>query len=119
VTQSRRQDWNATWSPNGAKILFDGTRNGRDFGSPGDDVETFVMNPDGSGATNLSQAAGRDCCGVGAPDSKTIVFQHSDAKGNTDLYSVETDGHRIHLLWRKAGKAIVPGTVGVAWRPQR
>ena len=53
VERARRgDDTDASWSPDGTRILFDSTRDGN--------REVYVMNADGSGARNLTRNPAED-----------------------------------------------------------
>ncbi|WP_158282975.1 putative Ig domain-containing protein [Nocardioides silvaticus] len=69
------------WSPDGSKIAF--TRGG----------EVFVMNADGTGLTNLTNASGRQEGPVWSPDGSKIAFTSSHGSWlNDEIYVMNADG---------------------------
>src|SRR5688572_11688148 len=73
------------WSPDGKKIAFS---------SAGD---ILVMNPDGSGRTNLTRHPAGDATPVWSPDGKKIAFL-SARGGVLGLYVMNADGSNQRLL---------------------
>jgi WD40-like Beta Propeller Repeat len=71
------------WSPDGQKILFTSDRDGN--------REIYVMNPDGTGQTNLTANPAADFNPVWSPDSKQIAFG-SNRDGDYDIYVMNRDG---------------------------
>ncbi|MDF2177049.1 DUF5050 domain-containing protein [Aliiglaciecola sp. CAU 1673] len=90
LTHNTRDDYEASWSPDGKAILF--TSN-RDNGNS----EIYVMNADGSQQTNLSKWKGFDGQPAWSPDGQHIVFV-SDRSGPMQLYSINKDGRNLHQL---------------------
>jgi Tol biopolymer transport system component len=78
LTFNSRDDYEASWSPDGDKIVF--TSN-RDQGNS----EVYLMNADGSEQVNLSQSKGFDGRASWSPDGASIVFT-SDRDGAETLY---------------------------------
>jgi Tol biopolymer transport system component len=54
-------------------------------------VDVWTINPDGSGATNLTNGAGKNSGPEWSPDGKRIVF-YSDRDGNNEIYVMNADG---------------------------
>ena len=65
------------------KIAFDSTRNGNE--------DIYVMNPDGSGVTQLTFDPAPDSYPEWSADGKHIVFE-SQRDGNSEIYSMNADG---------------------------
>ena len=90
LTHNNRDDYSASWSPSGDKILF--TSN-RDNGN----TEVYMMNADGSQQINVSQSPGFDGRARWSNDGDTIVF-NSDRNGAEALYLFSLASHEIRYL---------------------
>lgn len=90
LTHNSRDDYDASWSPDGQFILF--TSN-RDDGNS----EVYVMGIDGRQQTNLSVNAGYDGEPSWSPDGKLIAFT-SDREGAIEIYTMALDGSEIKKL---------------------
>ena len=64
--------------------------------------DIYVMNDDGSGATNLTNNPDRDNYPTWSPDGTRIVFQ-SDRDGNDELYVMNGDGSGVTRTHRQSG----------------
>jgi len=95
------------WSPDGNKIAFQSTRDGKE--------EVYIMNPDGSNQTNLTNNPVWDGCLSWSPDGKKIAYSSKrDVKGG--IYVMNADGsnqtwltnnHAMCPSWSPDGKWIV------------
>jgi len=74
------------WSPDGQKILFSSFRDGN--------YEIYVMNPDGTGQTNLTGNPAIDSHPIWSPDSKQIAFG-SNRDGDANIYVMNRDGSGV------------------------
>lgn len=72
-----------SFSPDGKKIAFDA--------DVGDDSQIFTVNTDGTGLTQLTDAAGRNFAPDWSPDGSHIVFA-SSRDGNWEIYVMDADG---------------------------
>ena len=75
-----------------AKIAFTSNRDGN--------PEVYIMNPDGSEQTNLTQHNAVDSSPVWSPTGEQILFV-SDRHGTRDLYLMNTDGTNVRKVFKK------------------
>jgi Tol biopolymer transport system component len=73
--------------------------------------EVYVMAPDGSGQTNLTNFPSTDQSPAWSPDAQRIVFA-SDREGSFDLFVMDADGINVVRLTSDAGVEADP-----AWSP--
>ncbi len=71
------------WSPDGRKIAFTSSRDGR--------AEIYVMNADGSGQRNLTRHPARDFRPSWSPDGRRIAFV-SNRDGRLEAHVMNADG---------------------------
>jgi len=94
--------------PTTAKIVFSSFRD--------DNMEVYIMNPDGTEPVNLTRNRAADFDAVWSPTGEQILFV-SDRVRERDLYLMEPDGsnvrrvfrkvaHREHPTWSPDGKRI-------------
>ena len=79
-------------APETAKIVFASRRDGN--------FEIYIMNPDGSDQTNLTEHRANDFAPVWSPTGEQILF-HSDRGGVTDLYLMDPDGTNVRQVFKK------------------
>ena len=79
-------------TPETAKIVFTSNREGNS--------EIYIMNPDGSKQTNLTQHRAKDFAPVWSPTGEQILFV-SDRGGLNDLYLMDADGTNVHQVFKK------------------
>ncbi len=84
-------------------ILFQTDRDGR--------WEIYVMNPDGSQPTNLTDHAGHDTEGIWSPDGTKIAFV-STRDGDSEIYVMGADGSNATNLTNHPGSDTFP-----VWSP--
>ena len=79
-------------APETAKIVFVSRRDGN--------FEIYIMNPDGSDQTNLTQHRAKDSAPVWSPTGEQILFV-SDRGGIEDLYLMDADGTNVRQVFKK------------------
>ena len=78
-------------APETAKIIFTSRRDGN--------FEIYIMNPDGSDQTNLTQHRANDSAPVWSPTGEQILFT-SDRGGIADLYLMDADGTNVRQVFK-------------------
>jgi TolB protein len=85
LTTHPESDDKATWSPDGSKIAFASMRDG--------DLEIYVINADGTGVTNLTNApTASDDSPAWSPDGTKIAFASVRAGAAREIYVMDADG---------------------------
>jgi Tol biopolymer transport system component len=83
LSNSPEDDSRPSWSPGGAKIVFQSYRDGN--------PEIYAMNTDGTGQIRLTNHPNTDSMPTWSPDGTWITF-HSDRDGNTEIYKMTASG---------------------------
>ena len=121
VTNSRGDDRDPAWSPDGQRIAFTSDRDGNS--------EVYLMNADGSAQTRLTNSPEDKFYPNWSPDGLRIIFSNSTDAGN-DLFIINVDGSGLNRLtdtpgrnerypeWSPDGKSILfssfgDGTAGI------
>ena len=73
------QNAEAYWSPDGQKLIFQSTRDGRSCD------QIYVMNADGSDVQMVSTGKGATTCGYFLPDGKHIVYASTHKRSPEDF----------------------------------
>ncbi|MFQ6040189.1 MAG: carboxypeptidase regulatory-like domain-containing protein, partial [Candidatus Poribacteria bacterium] len=81
-------DKSPCWSPDGAKIVFQGKGQGREGGA----WKIYTMNANGAGIRNISQNAENDIMPAWSPDGTMIAFVHWDILGEPAIYVMDANG---------------------------
>ena len=76
--------------------------------------EIYVVAPDGTGVTNLTQNAARDTDPDWSPDGSRIIFE-SDRDGQLDIFVMDADGANPQNLTSSASES--DSTFDPAWSP--
>lgn len=106
LTDAPGYDAEASYSPDGSKIVFCSVRHAYspDSGLTAEEKklletdksyfgEIYIMNPDGSDQTRLTFADGYDGGPFFSPDGKRILWRRFDETGvNADIYTMNLDG---------------------------
>jgi Tol biopolymer transport system component len=92
---SPHADAHPSWSPDGAKIAFDSTREDANF-------EIYVMNADGTGVQRLTTSPGADFDPSWSPDGTRIVFA-SRRTGDLEIFTMNADGSQVEQLTFEPG----------------
>ncbi|HEY0544331.1 MAG TPA: FG-GAP-like repeat-containing protein [Pyrinomonadaceae bacterium] len=83
VTNNAATDKDASYSPDGSKIVFSTNRDGN--------YEVYAMNADGSSPLRLTNQTGDDAFPSYSPDGSHIVFT-TTRDGNKEIYTMNADG---------------------------
>ncbi len=83
TSDSTADDATPAWSPTGDRIVFRSKRSGNN--------DIFVMDANGSNATQLTTHPADDVGAVWSPDATKIAFS-SDRNENSDIYIMDSDG---------------------------
>ncbi len=79
LTTSDSNDYSASWSPDGTKIVFVSERDGS--------AQLYVMDSSGENQTRITHDIYDDLSPAWSPDGKKILF-HSRRNGNIDIYTL-------------------------------
>src|SRR5438552_15997250 len=103
-------DSQPVWSPDGSRIAFYSDRN---FNLPDrdDNVDIYVMAPDGSGLTRLTNDPASDAFPYWSPDGQRLAF-YSERDGQGDVYIMNADGSGVKRVTDDAALDIPYG-----WSP--
>jgi len=104
LAHSGALDYNPSWSPDGAWIVFTSERAGS--------ADLFRVHPDGSGLERLTDDPSFDDQAAFSPDSKQIVFVTTRAGGTADLWILDVATRKARPLTSGPGGDFRP-----AWSP--
>jgi Tol biopolymer transport system component len=111
VTSADGPEFDPAWSPDGSQVVYRDSRRGINV-----DDEIFVVNADGTGATNLSNNPADDWGPDWSPDGRTIVFNSTRdglpmggylmAPDGSDVRRIATDSWVEYPTWSPDGRRI-------------
>jgi Tol biopolymer transport system component len=84
-------DFLPVWSPDDQQLAFVSDRAGIESEIPGLEQDLYVMAPDGSEVTRLTETEGRDTSPNWSPDGEKIAFV-TERDGNFEVYVMNADG---------------------------
>ena len=91
ITKGKFEVWRPSWSPDSTRIAFDANEPGR----PGDrhlGIATIGQDPARATVTAITSGKGTNIAPVWSPDSKRLVYQHTDPHNSADLWVIEAAG---------------------------
>jgi Tol biopolymer transport system component len=88
------------WSPDGSKIVFVSNREENKAHFSNDENDVYIMNPDGSGQTNLTTSSANDYFPRWSSDGQIAFVSFRD--GNAEIYIMSADGSGQTNLTRNA-----------------
>jgi Tol biopolymer transport system component len=104
------------WSPGGSKIAFSSTND------TDGDTDLFVMNPDGTGLTNLTAGPQRyDTDPTWSPDGARLAFAgmvQPQGQPQVDVYVVDANGGPVTKLTSRPASDAGGIYGGPVWRPR-
>jgi Tol biopolymer transport system component len=89
ITQAPGDDRSGSWSPDGARLAFDATRDGN--------TEVYLVEVDGSNPVRLTDEPGEDWAPAWSPDGRRIAFA-SDRTGIAQIFVMSPDGGNVTQL---------------------
>lgn len=105
LTNDPANDSQASWSPDGTKLVFRSDRDGND--------EIYMMNADGSTVVRLTNDPANDRVPAWSPDGTRIAFASDrDGLGLLQLYVMDADGSNQTRLTNSSAIDTVPN-----WSP--
>jgi hypothetical protein len=94
LTNAPGDDRAATYSPDGAKLAFDSTRDGN--------TEIYIMDADGSNPRRLTNNPDEDWGATWSPDGRSIAF-NSGRIGDGGIFVIGVDGTGLKRLTNEPG----------------
>jgi Tol biopolymer transport system component len=113
LTNHAAEDARPAWSPDGARIAFESTRDDPSPGlcAPNCLYQIYVMNADGSGVTRLTNNQANDLFPAWSPDGARLAFA-SGRDGNWEIYVMNAGGGGEERLTNNPAEDFSP-----AWSP--
>jgi TolB protein len=89
VTRFAQPAKRGSFSPDGRRLVFDGTRTAT---GPRENFDVQLVRLDGTGRRWLTRGPARDTDAGWSPDGRTIVFQRRLGVGTSSIWTIRTDG---------------------------
>jgi Tol biopolymer transport system component/serine/threonine protein kinase len=102
LSNRKGDEWNPHWSPDGAWIAYL---------VQSDNIDIYVVKPDGSGLHNVTAHTGDDYTPAWSPDSQYFAYE-TDHDGNYEIYTTDVCGANTRLTNNTADDD------APAWRPK-
>jgi TolB protein len=112
VTRFAQPAKRGSFSPDGRRLVFDGTRTAT---GPREDFDVQLVRLDGSGRRWLTRGADRDTDASWSPDGRTIVFQRRIADGSSSIWTVRPDGTGARRLGPGSDPSFSPSGQSIAF----
>lgn len=92
-----------TWSPTGTTLAFDSSRGDPDPSDATAVNDVFVMNPDGSEVTKLTDSVGASADPAWSPDGSLIAFDadRGDSGSEQGIYVMNPDGGDVTRVTKR------------------
>ena len=103
ITDSRKNEAGATWSPDGHFFAYHAELNGN--------TDIYVMDIETKKSRRLTKDPGNDAMATWSPDGQWIAFS-SDRSGSYEIYKMDVRGKHLQRLTRLPGLNTSP-----AWSP--
>ena len=104
LVAARDLDYDASWSRDGAWIVFTSERNGS--------ADLYRVHPDGSALERLTDSPAYDDQAAFSPDGRQLVFVTTRADGTADLWTLDIASHNARPLTSGPGGDFRP-----SWSP--
>ncbi len=90
ITRATKVNYQACWSSDGKRFVFDSTRDGN--------WDIYIMNIDGSNVLRLTQYDGVDARPVWSPGGTSIAFHSHRNAEHSEIYVMDADGANARRL---------------------
>lgn len=112
VTRFAQPAKRGSFSPDGRRLVFDGTRTAT---GPREDFDVQLVRLDGSGRRWLTRGSARDTDAGWSPDGRTIVFQRRLGDGSSSIWTVRPDGTGAQRLGPGSDPSFSPSGQRIAF----
>jgi TolB protein len=112
VTRFAQPAKRGSFSPDGRRLVFDGTRTAS---GPRENFDVQLVRLDGTGRRWLTRGQARDTDASWSPDGRTIVFQRRVGEGASSIWTVRPDGTDEQRLGRGSDPSFSPSGRRIAF----